>query len=174
MGKRVIVSNRLPVTVKKLDGELIYTQSNGGLATALSTFTTKRNSLWIGWPGLAEEEVTAQEKKAITRELEKRNCHPIFLTKQQLERFYNGYSNGVLWPLFHDMEASHGHTEANWKEYVSVNKLYAETTLKLSTAKDTVWVHDYQLLLVPELIRVARPKGKIGFFLHIPFPSSLL
>ncbi len=172
MGKRVIVSNRLPVTVKKLDGELIYTQSNGGLATALSTFTTKRNSLWIGWPGLAEEEVTAQEKKAITRELEKRNCHPIFLTKQQLERFYNGYSNGVLWPLFHDMEASHGHTEANWKEYVSVNKLYAETTLKLSTAKDTVWVHDYQLLLVPELIRVARPKGKIGFFLHIPFPSS--
>lgn len=172
MGKRVIVSNRLPVTVKKLDGELIYTQSNGGLATALSTFTTKRNSLWIGWPGLAEEDVTEQEKKAITIELKKRNCHPIFLTKKQLDLFYNGYSNGVLWPLFHDMEISHGDTEANWKEYVSVNKLYADTTIELSTAKDTIWVHDYQLMLVPERLRVVRPKSKVGFFLHIPFPAS--
>ncbi|MFZ1484322.1 MAG: bifunctional alpha,alpha-trehalose-phosphate synthase (UDP-forming)/trehalose-phosphatase [Candidatus Saccharimonadales bacterium] len=171
MGKRVIVSNRLPVTVKKIDGKLSYTQSNGGLATALSSFTSKRNSLWIGWPGLAEEDVTEQEKRDITRELKKRNCHPIFLTRKQLDRFYNGYSNGVLWPLFHDMEISHGDTEQNWKEYVSVNRLYADTTLSLSTTKDTIWVHDYQLMLVPERIRISRPKGKIGFFLHIPFPA---
>ncbi len=172
MAKKIIVSNRLPVTVKKVDGKLEYKEGGGGLATALSTFTTKRNSLWIGWPGMPDEELTDDDKRKITAYLKKKNCHPIWLTKTQLERFYNGYSNSVLWPLFHDMEVVTGDTQANWDMYKEVNQLYADTTLSLSDRRDTIWVHDYQLLMTPEMIRVKRPKATIGFFLHIPFPSG--
>lgn len=172
MAKRVIVSNRLPVTVKKVNGKLEYKEGGGGLATALSTFTTKRNSLWIGWPGIPNDEVTEADKKTITAYLKKKNCHPVWLTKAQLERFYNGYSNSVLWPLFHDMESVTGDTRENWDMYKEVNQLYADTTLALSEKNDTIWVHDYQLLMTPEMIRIKRAKAKIGFFLHIPFPSQ--
>jgi len=166
------VSNRLPVTAKKVNGKLEYKEGGGGLATALSTFTTKRNSLWIGWPGIPEDDVTEADKQAITIHLKRKNCHPIWLTKKQLEYFYNGYSNSVLWPLFHDMESVTGDTPTNWSMYKEVNQLFADTTLQLSNEKDTIWVHDYQLLMTPEMIRVKRAKAKIGFFLHIPFPAS--
>lgn len=172
MAKRVIVSNRLPVTARKVDGKIEYKEGGGGLATALSTFTTKRNSLWIGWPGIPDDEVTSEDKRVITAYLKKKNCHPVWLTKKQLERFYNGYSNSVLWPLFHDMESVTGDTRANWDMYKEVNQLFADTTLKLSDKNDSIWVHDYQLMMTPEMIRIKRVKAKIGFFLHIPFPAG--
>lgn len=171
MAKLIIVSNRLPVSVKKVDGELEFSASIGGLSTALSSFTAGNASLWIGWPGIANEELTDAERARVTAELRKRGCLPIFLTKRQIDLFYNGYSNSVLWPLFHYLDVVEGDTEANWRMYQEVNRLYAEVTHAHCTAKDTVWVHDYQLLLMPEMLRVSRPDGKLGFFLHIPFPD---
>jgi trehalose 6-phosphate synthase/phosphatase len=171
MGKLIIVSNRLPVSVKKVDDTLEYTASIGGLSTALASYTANSASLWIGWPGIANDELTDDDRATITAELKKRNCLPIFLTKHQLDLFYNGYSNSVLWPLFHHLDVTTGDTERNWKMYQAVNQLFADVTQAHCTAKDTVWVHDYQLLLMPEMLRIQRPDGKLGFFLHIPFPD---
>ena len=172
MPSLVIVSNRLPVSVKKVDGKLVYFPSVGGLSSALASYTKSGRNKWIGWPGMASDELTKEEMADITRHLKKQNCYPVFLTQKQLNGFYNGYSNSVLWPLFHNLPVTTGDNETNWKAYKAVNKLYAEETLRLAKPTDNLWIHDYQLLLMPEMVRVAWPKSQIGFFLHIPFPES--
>ncbi|PID31909.1 bifunctional alpha,alpha-trehalose-phosphate synthase (UDP-forming)/trehalose-phosphatase [Candidatus Saccharibacteria bacterium] len=171
MSRLVIVSNRLPVSVRKVDGKLEFYPSAGGLATGLSSYAKTGGNVWVGWPGIASDELTDQDRQEITRVLKKDNCHPVFLTQKQLDGFYNVYSNSVLWPLFHHMEVGTTDTAAAWRMYKKVNRLYAEATLELAGKKDHMWVHDYQLLLLPEMLRVQRAKNRIGFFLHIPFPS---
>ncbi len=170
----IIVSNRLPVSVKKVDGKLEFYPSAGGLATGLSSYTTSGHNKWIGWPGVASEDVSDQEKHDITVELKKHNCYPVFLSKKQLDDYYNGYSNSVLWPLFHELKPSSAASgsETYWRAYKRVNAAFAEAILNLSDRGSTIWVHDYQLLLLPALLRKQRPKDKIGFFLHIPFPLA--
>ncbi|MGB4759429.1 MAG: bifunctional alpha,alpha-trehalose-phosphate synthase (UDP-forming)/trehalose-phosphatase [Candidatus Saccharimonadales bacterium] len=172
MGNLVIVSNRLPVSAKRVDGVLEFYASTGGLATGLSSYTTKSNCKWIGWPGIASDDLTFAERKLITKELKRRHCYPVFLTQKQLDEYYNGYSNSVLWPLFHDLPIKSGHTPENWQAYQDINQLFADAVLELSEPGSNIWVHDYQLLLTPLLIRQARPSDRIGFFLHIPFPAS--
>jgi len=167
----MIVSNRLPVSVKKVDGKLEYAPSVGGLSTALSSYVESGQARWIGWPGIAAEEITEEERAEITATLKKQHCYPVFLTQKQIDGFYSGYSNGALWPLFHHLPIGSGDTPANWRIYKEVNKLYADETIRLSKVSNDVWVHDYQLLLVPGMLRVARPAQHIGFFLHIPFPG---
>jgi trehalose 6-phosphate synthase/phosphatase len=172
MGNLVIVSNRLPVSVKKVDGKLEFYPSVGGLATGLSSYASKGRSKWIGWPGLPSDDLTELEQKKIAKELKKHHCYPVFLTKKQLNDFYNDYSNSVLWPLFHHLEVTHGNTRTSWKAYREVNELFASETLALSRPGSDIWIHDYQLLLMPELLRRERPHEHIGFFLHIPFPTK--
>lgn len=174
MPRVIIVSNRLPVSVKKVDGKLEFYPSAGGLATGLSSYVSSGNNRWIGWPGIASDDLSEKEKIDITRVLKKQHCYPVFLTQKQLDGFYNGYSNSVLWPLFHHMKVDSGDTATNWQLYKKVNQLYADTALALSRETDRLWLHDYQLMLLPEMLRIARPKGRIGFFLHIPFPSHEL
>ncbi len=171
MSRLVIVSNRLPVSVKKVDGKLEFYPSAGGLATGLSSYAKAGSNVWVGWPGIASDELTDQDREDITRTLKKDNCHPVFLTKKQLDGFYNVYSNSVLWPLFHHMKVGSADTAAAWRMYKKVNRLFAEATLELAGKRDHMWVHDYQLLLLPEMLRVQRAKNRIGFFLHTPFPS---
>jgi trehalose 6-phosphate synthase/phosphatase len=169
----IIVSNRLPVSVKKVDGKLEFSPSIGGLATGLSFYAGNRRNKWIGWPGVASEEVNDDEKQQIIRELKKSNCYPVFLTRAQIDKFYNGYSNSVLWPVFHELAPNKDAMvdESMWRAYKRVNEAFADVVLSLSAAGSTVWIHDYQLLLLPALLRKDRPKDKIGFFLHIPFPG---
>lgn len=174
MPRVIIVSNRLPVSVKKVDGKLEYGPPIGGLANGLSSYINSGNNLWVGWPGIPNDELNDDERAEIVRELKKRHCHPVFLTQRQLEGFYNGYSNSVLWPLFHHMTVDTGDTPTNWRIYREVNQLYADKTLANSRPSDRLWLHDYQLMLLPEMLRIARPKSRIGFFLHIPFPSPEL
>lgn len=171
MSRLVIVSNRLPWSVKKVDGKLEYFPSVGGLSSALASYTERGKNRWIGWPGIPSDELSEDDKADITRYLHKRSCYPIFLTQKQLDGFYNGYSNGVLWPIFHHLPVGDGESEKNWKAYEQVNRLYTDETLRLSNSNDSIWVHDYQLMLLPEMLRVSRPKERIGFFLHIPFPT---
>ncbi len=171
----IIVSNRLPVSVKKTDGKLEFYPSIGGLATGLASYATNRRNKWIGWPGVASEEVNENEKQQITTELRKHNCYPVFLTRKQLDEFYNGYSNSILWPLFHDVPIAAAQLKQQdefWKAYRKVNAAFADATLALSNRGSRIWVHDYQLLLLPSMLRKERPKDKIGFFLHIPFPGE--
>lgn len=172
MAQVVIVSNRLPVNVKKVDGVLEFSKSLGGVATGLSSFLSgsSRNK-WIGWPGIASDELTEDDKQAILAELAKDNCYPVFLTRKQLDEFYGEYSNRIIWPLFHNLPAHYENREASWRTYRKVNELYADAVEAVAQPKSTIWVHDYHLMLVPELLRAKRPAGHIGFFLHIPFPA---
>lgn len=172
MGKLVIVSNRLPISVKKVHGELEYSNSIGGLATGLASVTTKGKSVWIGWPGIVDEDLTTEDKVAIVKELKKHDCHPVFLSKKIVDEYYNYYSNRILWPLFHTLPVKAAVTTASWTAYEKANRAFADETLAMTKPGTTIWVHDYQLLLVPRLLRAKRPTDKIGFFLHIPFPAS--
>ena len=172
MPQVLIISNRLPVTVKKVDGTLTYETSMGGLSSGLSGYVSGRSNVWIGWPGIASDDLTDNEKRAITRELARHSCKPVFLTKKQIEEFYNGYSNSLLWPLLHSMKISDDrHHERRWKAYREVNKIFANAAAASARPDATIWVHDYQLLLVPELLKIQMPRNHIGVFLHTPFPT---
>ena len=167
----VIVSNRLPISVKKVDGKLEFYPSVGGLATGLASYANDKRNKWIGWPGIPNDSLTEKERQKIAVELRKKNCYPVFLKQKQLDDYYNGYSNTILWPLFHDLPTRTEDHVRFWKSYKSVNSAFAGVVLALSDPKATIWVHDYQLLALPALLRTVRPKAKIGFFLHIPFPK---
>ena len=175
MSQVIIVSNRLPFTVKKDDdGRLEFHQSAGGPATGLSSYVADSRNKWIGWPGIASDELSAGDRETVVNELAKRNCYPIFLNRRQIEEFYNSYSNKVLWPLFHNLPVRPAADEVRqrwWQTYREVNKLYVQATLDLAETNARVWVHDYQLALMPELLRAERKDMRIGFFLHIPFPN---
>ncbi|MEK7599491.1 MAG: bifunctional alpha,alpha-trehalose-phosphate synthase (UDP-forming)/trehalose-phosphatase [Patescibacteria group bacterium] len=175
MSQVIIVSNRLPISVKKQDGELVFYPSLGGLATGLSSYVSNRKNRWIGWPGIAIDGLTNNEKQIIVDELSKYNYTPVFLTQRQVDDFYNGYSNTILWPLFHNLKRSAAATTMHkqwWQAYRKVNELFAQTALNIAETGGHVWVHDYQLLLVPEMFRAERSDVITGFFLHIPFPDS--
>jgi trehalose 6-phosphate synthase/phosphatase len=169
----IIVSNRLPVSVKKVDGKLEFSASIGGLATGLSFYAGNRRNKWIGWPGIATEDLNDDEKQQIIKELKKSNCYPVFLSHKQIDKFYNGYSNSVLWPVFHELAPNKEAMadDSMWRAYKRVNEAFADVVLSLSGSGSTIWVHDYQLLILPAMLRKERPKDKIGFFLHIPFPG---
>lgn len=174
MPNLVIVSNRLPVSVKKTDGKLEFYPSDGGLARGLIGYTKKRGTKWIGWPGIPSDNLSESERREITKELKKQRCYPIFLTKKQIDGYYNGYSNSVLWPLFHDLPIRTGDNTKTWEAYRSINAIFAAEVERLSEPGVNIWVHDYQLMLVPQMLRAARPNDHIGFFLHTPFPPAKL
>jgi trehalose 6-phosphate synthase/phosphatase len=174
MSQVIIVSNRLPVSVRKENGQLSFYPSVGGLATGLSSYIGSKKQTWIGWPGIASEELTDKDKRKIVTELAKHKCSPVWLSRRQIDEFYNGYSNTVLWPVFHSMNKARRPNPNHkrwWQTYRSVNQLFAEAVLNISETDSRIWVHDYQLLLVPKLLRTGRSDINIGFFLHIPFPK---
>lgn len=175
MSQVIIVSNRLPVSVKKEDGKLTFYPSVGGLATGLASYIKDSKNKWIGWPGIASDDLTAGDKQAIVDELTKHNCYPVFLSQRQINDFYDGYSNSVLWPLFHGLSKWRGVSDSKrklwWQAYRSVNRQFTQAALNIAETGDRLWVHDYQLTLVPELMRAERTDLNIGFFLHIPFPA---
>jgi trehalose 6-phosphate synthase/phosphatase len=167
--KRVlIVSNRLPLKISEVDGERTYQNSEGGLATGLGSIYKQNNNLWIGWPG-AIVEPTDQEK--VINDLGKINLHPVFLVQSEINDYYEGFSNETLWPLFHYFPTYTSYNPQHWDSYRDVNQKFADEIIKVATKDDIVWIHDYQLMLVPEMVRKAIPEISIGFFQHIPFPS---
>ncbi len=170
MGKLIIVSNRLPVTIDRADGELIYFPSAGGLATGLNSLDESLNRKWVGWPGKAIKDDWEQE--AVRSDLAGDGLVPVFLSSKDIRDFYGGFSNKVIWPHFHyfTQYTDYIHDEY-WEAYQRVNKKFCKEVLSILDPGDTVWVHDYQLMLLPGMIRAKAPDVSIGFFLHIPFPS---
>lgn len=164
------MSNRLPISVKKIDGILEFEPSAGGLATAMSSLKVK-NSVWVGWCGIATEELNEADYDAIRKEFLKHDAVPVFLSKSQVDLYYDGYANDTLWPLFHYFQSVAQYSEAYWETYEQVNQLFAETVAEISADEATIWVQDYHLMLTPQQIRHIKPDVTIGFFLHIPFPS---
>ena len=170
MPKTIIVSNRLPVKISESDGEYILSPSEGGLATGLGSIYKQNDNVWIGWPGL---EITDDEhKKKITRQLKEQSLLPVFLSQEEISEYYEGFSNEVLWPVFHYYASTYAnYKESNWDFYKEVNEKFKQAVLNVAKPGDTIWVHDYQLMLLPSLIRNEQPDMSIGFFMHIPFPS---
>jgi trehalose 6-phosphate synthase/phosphatase len=165
----IIVSNRLPVSIQKTEEEIQVIPSAGGLATGLRSFHKANDSLWIGWPGLSSD--SDRERKSITELLSKEQCFPVFLEEDMIDNFYYGFSNTTIWPLFHYFAEFTEFSEKHWEAYRQVNEMFAQVVLEHVGEGDFVWVHDYQLLLLPQMLRENRPDLQIGFFLHIPFPS---
>lgn len=168
----IVVANRLPVSVKKIDGKLEFHASSGGLATAMSSLKDQVGEmLWIGWPGISSDELTAADKATITRRLKEYSCQPVFLNAKQVHDFYEGYSNDTLWPLFHYFKSKTQYQDSYWAAYKEANSLYCKVVVAHAAPDATIWAHDYHLLLLPEMIRQKLPNSKLGLFLHIPFPS---
>lgn len=169
MARLIIASNRLPVKISKDDNDMQVTPSAGGLATGLKSYHKGSDSVWIGWPGIIPESKAETEK--VKSLLKKEQCLPVFLSELQISNYYDGFSNATLWPLFHYFGEFTEFNETYWNDYHQVNELFAKAIIDNAKQNDTVWVHDYQLLLVPNILREKRPDLNIGFFLHIPFPS---
>ncbi len=170
MQKMIIVSNRLPVSISKTGGKIKVKRSVGGLATGLGSFYKDYKGVWIGWPGIASERIRG-EKTVIRDLLDKENCAPVFLSQKDVEKYYYGFSNKTLWPLFHYFTQFVIYDDSFWKTYMSVNREFAKAVLKVADKDDIIWVHDYQLMLLPIMLRKKLPDNPIGFFLHIPFPA---
>lgn len=169
MGKTIIISNRLPVKVTSTNGEYSFQPSEGGLATGLGAVYKNGNSIWLGWPGLfLEDEV---QKKEIGKQLADLHLFPVHLNKEEINQYYEGFSNEIIWPVFHYMSTYARYENSYWEYYYSVNKKFCDAFLKVYQEGDIVWIHDYHLLLLPKMIRAECPDATIGFFQHIPFPS---
>jgi trehalose 6-phosphate synthase len=160
----VVVANRLPVDqVTDPDGTTRWQRSPGGLVTALEPFVAGRGGAWVGWSGSAGEAPEPFESGGIS-------LVPVELSDDEVDRYYEGMSNASLWPLYHDVVEKPEYHRTWWDTYVQVNKRFADRTAEVAAQGAIVWVHDYQLQLVPAMLRQRRPDLTIGFFLHIPFP----
>ncbi|APG61372.1 bifunctional alpha,alpha-trehalose-phosphate synthase (UDP-forming)/trehalose-phosphatase [Christiangramia salexigens] len=171
MSKTIIISNRLPLQISIEDDKLEVTPSVGGLATGLKSFHKDGDSIWIGWPGLTKEEIPENLLEKVQSEAKKENCVAVNLTSDEIDGFYYGFSNRTIWPLFHYFMQYTESEDEYWQYYKQVNQKYADEIIKHYEEGDVIWVHDYQLLLVPNMIREQAPEATIGFFNHIPFPS---
>ena len=169
MAKTIIVSNRLPVKIQMSEEGISYNQSEGGLATGLGSIYKQGGNLWIGWPGMYVNDIQIQDE--ITATLREENMSPIFLTTEDIRDFYEGFSNETLWPIFHYFMEYAEYERPLWEAYERVNLKFCEEIIKHAEPGDTLWVHDYQLMLLPQMIRERLENANIGFFLHIPFPS---
>lgn len=188
----LLVSNRLPITIKRsADGKYDFSMSSGGLVSGLSGLSKSTTFQWYGWPGL---EVPGDEAKELTTRLkDEYGAIPVFIDDELADKHYNGFSSkssskhpphflansfkdSILWPLFHYHPGEITFDEAAWNAYTEANRLFAKAIAKEVQDGDLIWVHDYHLMLLPQMLREeidsSKSNVKIGFFLHTPFPSS--
>lgn len=158
----VVVSNRLPVD--RAEGTDEWRRSPGGLVAALEPVLQSTGGAWVGWPGQPDLELEPFS-------LDGMELVPVALTPEDLEEFYEGFSNDTIWPLYHDVISPPAYHREWWEAYVRVNERYARAAASIAAPDATVWVHDYQLQLVPRMLRELRPDVVIGYFHHIPFPA---
>lgn len=168
----IIVSNRLPLVIREEDNQLKTSSGIGGLVTALAPVLKNRGGVWVGWPGPVEGK---EDQVRALLDKEKRqtgfSLHPIFLSEEEIKLYYRGFSNEIIWPLFHDLLSACLFDPAYWRAVQEVNHKFAEGVIQKLHPGDFIWIHDYHLLLVGQELRKMNVAEKIGFFLHIPFPS---
>ena len=172
----VVVSNRLPFTVSFTGGSPQFSPSAGGLVTGLWSYLNRKlpneadrtDYLWMGWPGADVPPAHEAEVRAYG---EQHKSVPVFLSEESMNRFYLGFCNKTIWPLFHYIPYLARFEENDWQEYRNVNRAFAEEVVKVLRPDDVLWIHDYHLMLLPKMVREKFPELPIGFFLHIPFPS---
>ncbi len=172
-GRLLIVSNRLPVTILDSEGTFTLEPSSGGLATGVRGAHDPARDLWFGWPG-AGLDLNRRRQALLEAQLSGLGLVPVQLSAQDVRQYYDGFSNGVLWPLFHYLLDRVPLAARDWTAYQRVNERFADEVVSRYREGDVVWVHDYHLMLVPGFLRRRLPDASIAYFLHIPFPSSEL
>ncbi len=171
MQRIIIISNRLPVSLDFSGEETTLEQGIGGLATGMKSVHENNDSLWFGWPRYNPEDLSDKKLKETENLLAKNKCAPVYLSEEDIDNYYYGFSNRTIWPLFHYFMQYAEYKTKYWESYVRVNQIFADTIAEQINEDDTVWIHDYHLLLLPGMLREKFPDLGIGFFLHIPFPS---
>ncbi|MCA1612668.1 MAG: bifunctional alpha,alpha-trehalose-phosphate synthase (UDP-forming)/trehalose-phosphatase [Acidobacteria bacterium] len=167
-----MVSNRLPYTLRRAGDAWKVEKSAGGLATAMGPILRKTEGVWVGWSGDQSGVTDARRAGLLARWAERERYVAVDLPPETARGFYEGFSNQTLWPLFHNFPYLFRFDPADWDAYREANRLFCEAVLEQLRPGDMVWVHDYQLMLLPRLLREAAPEVRVGFFLHIPFPPS--
>lgn len=168
-GKLVIASNRLPIVITQEGDKRTVQPGSGGLVTAMAPVLRDRGGVWVGWPGTSDEKGIKKLLDIASKEAGY-DIKPVMLTEDEIEKYYYGLSNEVLWPLFHDLQSFCNFEPAYWRVYTEVNGKFAKAIDACADEKDFIWVQDYQLIGVAQALRRMGVKSKIGFFLHIPFP----
>lgn len=169
MSKTIIVSNRLPVSITKENDQIVSKPSAGGLATGLGSIYKSGDNIWLGWPGIFPS--TPEEETIVKDVLKKDSMRPVFLTKKDIKLYYEGFSNSTIWPQFHYFSQHTEYNDSYWNAFVEVNEKFCNEILTYANDGDVIWVHDYQLFLLPKMLREKLPNASIGYFHHIPFPS---
>ena len=172
----LVVSNRLPIVLEKKDDGWTLKPGSGGLVSALAPVLSHRGGLWVGWPGMSLERSGLERSGSWEKVLEEGyreqgyELVPVLLSESEVRGFYEGFANGILWPLFHDMLGRCNFDPSFWYAYLEVNDKFAAAVSEHSREGDFIWVQDYQLIHVAELLRRRNETARVGFFLHIPFP----
>lgn len=168
----IVVSNRLPLTLQKAEEGWTTVRSSGGLASAINPLLQKCGGEWIGWAGSSGEEDTEKRRTILEEWAEKHRCFAVELPQDVAAGFYEGYANQTLWPVFHNFPSQLKFQHKSWDAYVEANRIFSTAVVDRYQLNDLIWVHDYHLMLLPQMLRDKLPDAAIGFFLHIPFPSS--
>ncbi|HEX8651062.1 MAG TPA: bifunctional alpha,alpha-trehalose-phosphate synthase (UDP-forming)/trehalose-phosphatase [Pyrinomonadaceae bacterium] len=171
-GRVVVVSNRLPLTLKRAGDGWRTERSTGGLATAMGPILARSEGIWIGWSGEASGVLDDKRQKLLDRWRERERYIAVDIPPATAHHFYEGFANQTLWPLFHQFPMMTEFNPDGWRAYVEANQLFCDVLVEHLREEDIVWIHDYQLLLLPQLLRQAVPDARIGFFLHIPWPAA--
>lgn len=169
MGKLIIAANRLPFSVEKKGNAHEIRQSSGGLVSALLSLSSDQRT--INWVGVADFKKDSWSKVSDNFSVSGISVSPLFVERTTYKAYYDGFSNGVLWPLFHYFPSYAEYREENFEAYRTVNRQFADAIAEIAEQGDQIWIHDYHLLLLPKLLKELRPELTVGFFLHIPFPS---
>jgi trehalose-6-phosphate synthase len=171
MGSRlIVVSNRLPLTLRKTETGWATERSSGGLASAMNPLLRKMGGDWIGWAG-GNREDSESERKAILQNWERDDrCIAIELPVDVGPRFYEGYANQTLWPVFHYFPSQLKFDALDWNAYVEANRIFCKAVVDRHQPNDLIWVHDYNLMLLPQMLRDELPDATIGFFLPTRSP----
>ncbi len=164
----IVVSNRLPVALVHEGDEWTTKRSAGGLATAMDPILKRAGGLWFGWSGAGEQ----LPPETLARLREEQSCIAVDLPADLVKKFYEGYANQALWPLFHSFASRLQFDSESWEAYIDANRRFCSAVVKEFRSGDRIWVHDYHLMLLPAMLRQSLPDAAIGFFLHIPFPGS--
>lgn len=169
--KLIIISNRLPIKVTEENGNLKLIKSEGGLATGLASLDSEMQTHWIGWAGMYIN--NPEQREIVNEQMDEQNFHPIYLSPDQIENYYEGYSNSTIWPLCHYFFSYIESNNNYWKAYKEVNAIFCKAALTIIEPGDIIWIQDYQLMLLPGMIRdaISDQNISIGYFHHIPFPS---
>src|SRR5262245_8682074 len=171
-GGLIVVSNRLPyIVTHDGEGHVEVVSGSGGLISALVPVLRRRGGMWIGWPGATADSFDLDDALADVSARCGYALKPVHLTQDEVHKFYHGFSNEVVWPLFHDLQSVCNFEPEYWRTYRDVNRKFAQVVLAHTRDDQFIWVHDYHLMNVGHELRASGCRAKLGFFLHIPFPS---